>query len=402
MRTSAACVFLWMVLSLLCFSVSAGSVQDEVKSLQAIHVEDMDPVVPTAARPLLTSIKHDLRNEITDILNRNPRSMDQLENDDRLTTYLHTELHKRGIRFSDADDSDETPYGSVVDATLARAEKHPDLLIATTTIGIMCGGDDSLYVYRQNGARWDLILASEQNDYEKISSAQFGLQYAVSPPDKNNEFFLAFVHTTAWCTSNWQGLQYKAIKPTSDPNSPEVLYSGADGAYLGVDDPYKISATADTFTLQYVNSSLDSGLLTRPYMMKFKVEPNGVKRIAPIAMRAQDFLEEWLKAPWSQASAWTSPAAPSDIQSWHELLNKSLENLFVTYEFVQKCGAANRWQIGLDFEVDSDAKVQQKVPETLFFTIGKEEDFYLLSVDRKRPQGCPGKEPAQDWPESEE
>lgn len=389
-----------LLFSAICVPVNAAvpTIRDTMKALQSIPVEDMDTTVPTAARPLLTNVKHQLRDGITDILNRNPASMDQLQNNDRLTAYLHSEMLKRGLRFSN-DGGQEGPYGYQADATMERPEGHRKLLVVTTTVGIMCGSDDSLYVYQQNGTVWTLILSLEANDYQEISSAQFNMKVAVSPPDENNNFFVSIAHTTAWCTSNWQGLQIKTLRPGSDPYSPKVLFSGSESVFLGDDDPYRISATRDTFTLRFIGSDLDSDLLTRPCIQKFKVDKDHVKRIAPVALRAQDFLEEWINRPWTEVSEWDRAADLNDAQSWHETLHNGIKDFFVSYDFVQKCGDTNRWQIGLDFELSSDKKQPQTpLPETLYFTVAKDEStFHIASIDRQRPDGCPGEDPAEEW-----
>lgn len=392
---------------LLCIAVGAqaigATVQDTMKALQSMQVEDMDTTVPPAARPLLTQLKKQLREEITDILNRNPLSLDRLHDSDRLTTYLHSELRKRGITISEAEDPDSKagPYGNVIGATLDRPEGRQRLLIVTTTVGIMCGSDDSLYVFKRNGALWTLTLALEKNDYEEISSAQFGLQYAVSPPDNNEEFFVSIVHTTAWCTSNWQGLQYKTLRPALDPYFPKVILSGSEGVYLGVDNAYKVTASKDSLTLSFIDSSFDSGLLTRPYILKFKIEKDSARRIAPVALRAQDFLEEWMRSSWKEVTQWDHSSTLADAERWHAVLQSETKDASVSYDFVQKCGDRELWQIGLDFEPFSGDKTSTNpLPATLYFTIAKRDSlFYLVSIERRRVEGCPGEDPAAEWPE---
>jgi hypothetical protein len=62
-----------------------------------------------------------------------------------------------------ADDEDMYAYGEIPEAAVNRVPRHPDLIAATTTIGVMCGSDSSFHLFKRNGQKWDLIPAQEAN-----------------------------------------------------------------------------------------------------------------------------------------------------------------------------------------------------------------------------------------------
>ena len=55
--------------------------------------------------------------------------------------------------------------------------------------------------------------------------------------------------------------------------------------------------------------SLDPKRGRRVVVQRFAITEQTPRRIAPFALTPRDFVEEWLRAPWSVASAWTQTAA---------------------------------------------------------------------------------------------
>lgn len=392
-----------IILCLLLFCVHADAqvrtIRQTIRELQSIEVPDPDTTVPAQARPLLTELKHQLRDCITEILNRDPFYVDHLQNSDRLQPYLLKELELHGVRLDDSadedGDDDRHPYGIIWDATLERPKGLTQILAATTSIGIAYGNDTSLYLYKKEGLRWMLILALEENDYASIRSAQCGLDYVVSPPDQNGDFFVVAAHTTAWSVSNWQGLDYELVRPESDPYVPKVILKRSESVFLGVDAPYKLEASVDSFTLLFQTNSIDTDLLVRPRMFRFKVKGDHAVRISPVAVDAQGFLEEWILQPWKEVAKWRYSTALENAEAWQVLLHRTRDTYSAGFEFVQPCGdETNRWQIGLDFDQMTEEKTPKYLlPDVLYFTVIKKGmDYFVSSIDLKRPAGCPGKQ----------
>jgi hypothetical protein len=374
------------------FQASAGTIQQTLRELQNVSIGDPDTAVPLAAKPLLTELKHELRDCITEILNSNASSIDHLQSNGRLQAYLQKQMQMRGIRVTTESEDDDHPYGVIWDATLERPDNQPNLLVATTSIGIAYGSDTSLYVYRKDGLHWILMIALEENDYAEVRSAQYGLVYAVSPPDENGNFFLASVHTTAWSVSNWQGLHFKLVRPLSDPYAPEVLLDRDDNVFLGVETAYKLEATQNSFTLLFQTNSISTDLVVRPRILKFQVENNRVVRISPIAFDAQGFLEEWISEPWNEVAKWPYSDSIENAESWQTLLHHAQEIYVPSFEFVQSCAGGDRWLIGLSYDLRYGEKSPENpLPNRIYFTVRNNgRDYYLIAIDAVRPSGCPG------------
>jgi len=98
---------------------------------------------------------------------------------------------------------------------------------------------------------------------------------------------------------------------------------------------------------------------------------------------------------WESASTWASSTDAGKLQYWHSQLSKDgRAKLDTEFAFVQPCpGAANvsKWQIGLQLEGTGEHDLPGDLPDELFFTISKRDGaFYVESIGKDRPPGCPG------------
>jgi len=251
------------------------SIKQTVIKLREIKTGDMNPDIPVAAKPLLTLLKHQLRDLISDTINA--RSNPQ-KNPQRLRANIINKLKSDGITVEEpeeaTDDEDyvgaEYVYGDIYNIVIERPSKHPDLLVATTTLGVCCGTDTSFYIFKNNGERWEIALAQEANDYDEISEAHGRFQYAISPPDSSNKFFVVTTNVNPWCTSFWQQIRYAVLRLGSGAYEYKTILSEEDTIYLGNERPQTIAVRADSFTLSFDGeSSPDEG--SRWRSLKYRV-----------------------------------------------------------------------------------------------------------------------------------
>ncbi len=165
-----------------------------VRSLRKIKTHGLDTMVPIAAKPLLTTLKRQLRNLISrtlDSYGNRPGNLDAVQ------TVLLQELQKQGIALEKSEvmvvdnnqiDNDYT-YGDIRQIKVEKLAHHPGLVAATTTIGVCCGHDTSFYAFRKSGRHWELVIAQEADNYDEVSGAQGSFRYAVSPPSGTGRFF---------------------------------------------------------------------------------------------------------------------------------------------------------------------------------------------------------------------
>jgi hypothetical protein len=269
-------------------------------------------------------------------------------------------------------------------------------MAVVTNLTIPCGSDASLSLYRRNGETWQLILVAESNGYTDISGAQGSFQFAISPPDAEGNWFVVAADVNPWCSSNWQQLRYKVLRPGDDANRSVVLLNEHTSVYLGTDQPYRLTVNPHGFELHIVAAQgLDDSILTREHIQNYEVSGNRATRIAPLALAPEDFLDEWVGMKWEDASIWASSADVAKLQHWHDRLSRDRrEKIDTEFDFVQPCKASEKtakWQIGLQLEGPGERDLPGDLPGELFFTIAKRDSaFYVESVDKERPPGCPG------------
>ena len=353
--------------------------------------------VPATAQKLLPQFKAGLREIIGRTLNNNYSSSPEILHD-----LILTDLKKAGIEalslaqrdgYYTADGDD---FGYLYDVTVRQPERHPDLVAVVTNLTIPCGSDASLNLYRRTGATWQLILVAESNGYADISGAQGSFQFAISPPDDEGNWFAAMADVDPWCSSNWQQLRYKVLRPGENFNHSQVLLDEHTTVFLGVDQPYRLTVNPHGFEIRSVGSQgLDDSILTRVHVRKYEVSGNRVTRIPPLALAPEDFLDEWVEMKWESASTWVSSTDAAKLQYWHGRLSRDgREKLDTEFAFVQPCPAAtniSKWQIGLQLEGTGEHDLPGDLPDELFFTISKRDgSFYVESIGKDRPPGCPG------------
>jgi hypothetical protein len=240
------------------FRVEADSVRQTLERLAGIGVKARDPDIPSAVKPLLTTLKHQLRDLIIRIVNDETI---RWNTPDDLTSQVLSSLREHGITVgaSDKDQDDweeeerrEYAYNDIRRISIEVPANHPDLLVATTTLWVMCGEDTSFYLFRRTKGAWHLVLAQEASNYRDVTGAQARFGYAVSPSDKHGDFFVVTANVNPWCSSNWQSLRYAVARPGRTPYHPETLMKRSDTIYLGIDPPvYTLTVERTRFRLAF-------------------------------------------------------------------------------------------------------------------------------------------------------
>lgn len=384
-------------------SAAAASLRD----MDLENGDGADPI-PGAVRRTHTEFKHAIRDFLLELLNQT-----ELDDPAALEKAAQSALHGAGLyAFSGASSVRRPlPFREVTHLSIERPRGHPELLAAMTTVSLPCDGDSSLYVFQRAGKQWRLVLENERNGYQEIYDALAGIEYAISPPDASGRWYAVIAGVNAACASSWQSIRYVVVRPTENATQGHTLLSRSGSLYLGADEVQKLTAERDWFRISWVGGSIDVDVATRIYVEQYAVGESSIVRVAPYAVRPQDFVEEWMELPWEEASRWTPAQNLARARSWHAKLHRwhpspeewlriqeqskvatltDASDRYLkdspgeSFDFVQRCLQPNTWLVGLKLEGGG-------FPCELFFSLSRRQDaFFIDNVSDVRPGGCPG------------
>jgi hypothetical protein len=131
----------------------------------------------------------------------------------------------------------------------------------------------------------------------------------------------------------------------------------------------RVSIQADGFRIDFRTVTRDS--VRREGVLSYQVRGNIAHRVDPIALRPEDFVDEWLSRPWSEMREWS---APVNAEAHEELQTKTARPIGLA---IFRCHEADTWQV----EIDLDAT------DTRYFILQEsaEHAYRMLDV-RTTPQ----------------
>lgn len=290
--------------------------------------------------------------------------------------------------------SQYSAYGFAEEVQLMRQD-FGRYLVLTTGVGILCGYDESAYVYEWRNQKWTSIFVSEQNDYTDgkyhpqmiqsilLSPSNVAWNEPVSRPP-----IVLTLGINPYCQSNWQALYARIWRVgTGTSSSARPLLDREEGIFLGGERPVAGSVGSHDVLFEFTDRSIDLDSFSRAVVRHFKVQDDGkVVRIGPVALNPRDFVDEWLVRPWSESGEWLDGKDIKSLEHWHALLHKD----FVSGSFLDGSGRcrADRtlWQIGVDLA----GKDAGGAPVTLYFQVRwlPPYQFTLVDITRRPHPNC--------------
>jgi len=361
------------------FSQQAYNIADTLQQLRQVEIEQ-DNEVPAAAIPLLTRLKHDLLALFQQVLNEGGPGVQASAAQEELLRRLQA----ANIQLKGWDDWKARPiYGFIHQLDITQPAGHPDLMVFRSAIFIQCDDDSSIYVFQKRKGHWDMVIAVESNGYKQISGGLGELLYQVSPPDADGRWFLVYAYVNPWCTSNWQTIYFRVLRPGATPKKPVVVLSRKEEIFR--EAGATLEAARDSFRLDFdAGQELDAGVLIRPHVARYRIAGNRATRIPPLAGSAAGFLDEWSHMPWRKAARWSR--IPKFPRAGHHMLGST--SLHHEFDFDQPCPGGNKWQIGVKVSRLDESDLMLG---TLVATVVKEgESYFITQLGYKRPGGCPG------------
>ncbi len=267
---------------------TALSIASTLGALRGIQVpeEPFATDVPPVARLLMAGAKAELRDLAVVAMHDQPADASLAAANVQLV--MTTALHDAG-----ALDACESQYGRLAEPKVT--SPGTDLVAVVTDLLIPCGDDASLFLFRHDADGWHLVLDQQKNDYEEVSGGAGSFEFRVSPPDEHGSRLVATADLPPWCSSNWHSLSWNLFRINRGWSDPETVATGTEVIY--VQDEVDMTVTPDTFSLNYVGSSIDPARVMRDYHRHYRITAgNRLERIEPIAASPLEFIEEWLLA----------------------------------------------------------------------------------------------------------
>jgi hypothetical protein len=364
-----------------------------IRELRAIGLpdpEDLENGPPARVPGLLRRLNRELRELVVETLN--DRTRRGVPSEEEITE----QLRKAG--WEEVPDHKWNAYGEIVDISFDfESGFDPGILVVSTRLWIPCGSSDpdsAIYVFRGRAREWDLSMAADADFDSQGAAPDSGIRFRLSPPDSKGDWFLAVAHTPPSCRFAPSNLRYKILRPGSSPDKPVTLLDRRDLIDPKFDPPFEIRVEDDWFAVtRGKQRKLDGGQGVA--IDRFEVKDQQVKRIHPLALWPEDFLDEWVQLSWDEAAQWSNQFKRSSIQGWHSQLS-SLESDSTELRVVQPCPNQQDSNEGWIIELWIDRQMNPTAKEKeLYIEVSRKQGVYSVDgIQPNRPPGCPGNLPA--------
>jgi hypothetical protein len=268
-----------------------------------------------------------------------------------------------------------------------RIRREGQYLVVTTSVGIECGFDESVYLYECPGGvchrRWE----NEQVDYAPERYHPQNIEsFQIAGSDEKGGLLVMTLGIQPWCSSNWRNVYYRLSRAGAQTN--QLLLDGSEVAF--VEAGIQGSLRPDEVLIEYGVSSVDKGVLIRETVQHYRISAGNVERTAPIALSPRDFVDEWLSANWSVGVSWSEAA----LKEWHQRLHSDSPNGEFVGATMHCSTRPDLWQVGIDLD---PADHKGDAVRTYFLVRWRPPyRFSMVSVGRRAFAGCTEKDPDAD------
>jgi hypothetical protein len=348
-----------------------------------------DSAKDRGATPILMDVKHELRDWIETQLHQfhrddDPASLVKALNATLDAADLTCNSPKEPTRCTSSDsDFDATGYITGVSIAMQQysvtySESAPNheggahaVFIVKTSVGILCGTDESAYVYEWSDNRLQRVLDDEQIiDPGRPYTPQYIDAVHVTPlSEKSKTRNILVLGHQGWCSSTWYDTYHRIWRTTPEGKPALLLLSNATCSWLDNDPPIEGSINSREALVEFRVGSLDAGVHSYETIRHYALDGPQPQRIEPIALGPRAFVEEWLKADWKAGSAWSDPSDLPALQRWREQLLAG--PLFGEFTDTMHCAEqADLWEVGIDFTKEDRAiNDKRRYVGLVYFTV---------------------------------
>jgi len=337
----------------------------------------------------LTTAKHQLRDWVESRL----ASLSGRGDEGEFERKLNAEIRKAKLTCGPADPVREQPpcpdwyYSGFVGDLVVR--RKAGFLIVQTGVGIVCGYDESAYVYSWGGEQWTRVWQNEQNTYTaKEYNPQTLHAVLISPYNKANDYVALTLGSAPWCSSAWHRVYYRAFRLGPDLQAGPLV-ERSELAYLGKrSPPIQGSVAVNDVLVEFTVGSIDVGVHSREAVRHYKIDQGNVRRVDPLALKPRSFVEEWLVAAWREAAHWSESANRLSMHGWHTRLHKNFVSGKFLYPTMHCPKTPDLWQVGVDFS--SPASRIGTEPKGTYFLVRWRPpyEFTMVDVGDQPTPGC--------------
>jgi len=391
---------IWVCLILVflaCTNLTASSVSphaqkaaETIRQLRAIGLpnsSDLESGPPARVPGLLRLLNQELKALIVEDLNDSNRHA--VPNEDEILEQL------TAAGWEEIPSHKWNAYGEIRQIKFDwKTGYEPGILIVSTQLWLPCGStdpDSAIYVFQGIARRWDLVLAAESDFNPAGENDESGMQYEISPPDSRGHWFLVIAHVPPSCRRANTVLRYKALRPGTKGDEPILLLSGRESISPFFEPAFRVDVETDWFALtQGKVRRLDGepGIA----ISRYDLGDYQVRRMAPVALTPEDFLDQWAQMGWDDAKRWTKASSDSALQEWHSKLN-SLASDSTEIDSVHPCSGKSEGDQNWLIELSIDLRLNPSMRAgTLYIEIAKRGgNFVLDAIHNSHPSGCSGR-----------
>ena len=268
-----------------------------------------------------------------------------------------------------------------------RVLRQQEFLIVETGVGIICGYDESAYLYRWNGSKWQRLWSSQQTVYaEKQYVPQTIHSVQVSPVRTGQKQRLVLtLGFNPWCSSNWHPVYYRLWRIGGEQEEVSApLIDRREMAFLWK-YPTPITATlkAQELIVEFTALSIDPSIHNRNAVRRFIINGSRARRVAPVAITPRNFVEEWLTRPWVESRALSNPSSLPALQKWHKRFFTGSGEFTAVSKRCQ--GNGDEWQVSLRIISPKD---KDEPPHFFLVRWRKPHVFTILKVSDQAWANC--------------
>jgi hypothetical protein len=350
----------------------ALSVATTLGVLRGIPVELEQTDVPPDAILMLSNAKDDLRALATEVLKSQPGN----------GPAIAPAVHKAMTDALEGNDGGSAEgYGGIDSIDVVAPAGHRNLLAVVVTLGIPCGSDSVLFLFRHDD-RWRLVYERREDGYDSISGALGSFQWLVSPPDEQGRFLVLTSSITPWCTSVWHQMHYQVDRV--EPGRADAVPIDS-GEYTSHEWDVELQIAPDRYAIRFSGSCFDPSYLVRSYELHYVLDGDQPVRVDPIADSPRDFVEEWLGLSDSDAQL----RSTIDSETFTELRSEvsslgGQEEGFDEFGPVTRC-SDGAWQVRIDHY--AQAEDDEFVP-WYFIVTGSNDSFRLSAIGHEPMASC--------------